>query len=88
MKVTNLWSIGAMVAMDSVTAQAQDKFPERTIRLLMSFAAGASTDIIARKISARLTPGFGHTTVVENKTGAAGTIAATDVARAKPYGHT
>ena len=81
MKVTNRWRFGAIVAVGSVgisslTAQAQDKFPERPIRLLVPFAAGASTDIIARKISARLTPGFGHTVVVENKTGAAGTIAA------------
>ena len=93
MKVTNRWRFGAIVAVGSVaissmTAEAQDKFPERPIRLLVPFAAGASTDIIARKISARLTPGFGHTAVVENKTGAAGTIAATDVARAKPDGHT
>ncbi len=70
------------------SANAQEKYPERPIRLLVPFAAGASTDIIARKISARLTPTFGQTIVVENKTGAAGTIAANDVARARPDGYT
>lgn len=80
-------SVFALIAAP-LAAMAQDKFPDRPVRLLVPFAAGASTDIIARKISARLTPGFGHTVVVENKTGAAGTIATNDVARAKPDGHT
>ncbi len=75
-------------AVFAVTSEAQEKYPDRPVRLLVPFAPGASTDIIARKISARLTPVFGHTIVVENKTGASGTIATNDVARAKPDGHT
>ena len=69
-------------------AAAQDKFLERPIRLLVPFAPGASTDIIARKLGVRLAPGVGQTIVVENKTGAAGTIATHEVARSKPDGHT
>lgn len=69
-------------------ARAQDVYPERPIRLLIPFAPGASTDIIARKLGARLTPILGQSIVIENRTGAAGTIATNEVARAKPDGHT
>ena len=69
-------------------AQAQEKYPDRPIRLLVPFAAGASTDIIARKLGVRLTPVLGQMIVVENRTGASGTIATHDVARSKPDGHT
>ena len=69
-------------------AVAQDKFPDRPIRLLVPFAPGASTDMIARKLGVRLAPGLGQTIVVENKTGAAGAIATHEVARSKPDGHT
>ena len=69
-------------------AVAQDKFLERPIRLLVPFAPGASTDIIARKLGVRLAPAVGQTIVGENKTGAAGTIATHEVARSKPDGHT
>lgn len=68
--------------------QAQDKYPERPIRLLVPFSAGASTDLMARKLSAKLTPLLGQPIVVENRTGAAGTIATAEVARAKPDGYT
>lgn len=67
---------------------AQEKYPERPIRLLVPFSAGASTDLMARKLSAKLTPLMGQPIVVENRTGAAGTIAAAEVARAKPDGYT
>jgi tripartite-type tricarboxylate transporter receptor subunit TctC len=69
-------------------ARAQERYPERPIRLLIPFAPGASTDIIARKLGARLTPMLGQSIVIENRTGAAGTIATNEVARAKPDGHT
>jgi tripartite-type tricarboxylate transporter receptor subunit TctC len=69
-------------------AMAQEKYPERAIRLLVPFAAGASTDIVARKTGARLTPLLGQSIVVENRTGAAGTIATNEVARSKPDGYT
>ncbi len=82
--------IGAAVILSSApfAVHAQDKYPERPIRLLVPFSAGASTDLMARKLSAKLTPLLGQSIVVENRTGAAGTIAATEVARAKPDGYT
>ena len=74
------WASGAV--------HAQEKYPERPIRLLVPFSAGASTDLMARKLSAKLTPLLGQPVVIENRTGAAGTIAANEVARAKPDGYT
>lgn len=80
--------MAAVLAAAAVTAYAQEKYPERPVRLLIPFAPGASTDIIARKLGARLTPMLGQSVVIENRTGAAGTIATNEVARAKPDGHT
>ncbi|MBI3043081.1 MAG: hypothetical protein HYY78_09680 [Betaproteobacteria bacterium] len=74
--------IGAafILSCGSWAVQAQEKYPERPIRLLVPFSAGASTDLMARKLSAKLTPLLGQPVVVENRTGAAGTIAANEVA--------
>ena len=77
----------AGLASPPVAAQ-QAGYASRPVRLLVPFAAGASTDIIARRLSARLSPVFGQNIVVENKTGASGTIATHEVARSKPDGHT
>jgi tripartite-type tricarboxylate transporter receptor subunit TctC len=87
---TRAWLLfaGCAVLLAAAPTRAQEKYPERPIRLLVPFAAGASTDIIARRMSARLTPWLGQSIVVENRTGAAGTIATTEVVRAKPDGHT
>lgn len=80
--------LAASLAMQATPVRAQDKYPERPVRLLIPFAPGASTDIIARKLGARLTPILGQPVVIENRTGAAGTIATNETARAKPDGHT
>ena len=71
-------------------AQAQDasKFPERAIRVVVPFAIGGPTDVMARLISAKMAENMGQQIVVENKLGAGGTIAATDVARSAPDGYT
>jgi tripartite-type tricarboxylate transporter receptor subunit TctC len=67
-------------------ALAQD-FP-RAIRVIVPFAAGASSDTIARIVSAKLADMLGVTIVVENRAGAGGLIAAQTVARAAPDGAT
>jgi tripartite-type tricarboxylate transporter receptor subunit TctC len=60
-------------------AQAQDKYPSRTIRLVVGFGAGGPTDIPARFIADKLGPLLGQRVIVENKPGAAGQIATRDV---------
>src|SRR5690606_14364716 len=68
-------------------ARAQDALP-RSIRLIVPFAAGASSDTIARLVSVRLAEALGTSIVVENRAGAGGLIAAQAVARAAPDGAT
>ncbi len=63
-------------------------WPSRPITLILPFVAGSGTDTMARLIGERLTAKFGQNTVVDNKAGAGGSIAATAVARAAPDGHT
>jgi tripartite-type tricarboxylate transporter receptor subunit TctC len=69
-------------------AHAQEKFPERPIRLVSPFAPGASTDAAARRFALALTPLIGQSVFVENRAGGSGSIAAAEVARSKPDGHT
>lgn len=68
-------------------AQAQD-FPSRPIKLIAPFAAGASTDFLARTVAQSMSKDLGQPVVVENKPGAGGALAAEAVARAAPDGHT
>jgi len=69
-------------------ASTAQSYPNRPIRLLVGFTAGGNSDITARVIAAKLTQSLGTTIVVENRAGAAGSIAALTVARAPADGHT
>ncbi len=67
---------------------AQGTFPEKPISLVVPFAAGGPTDVVARMIAIPMGKALGQTVLVENAVGAGGTIAATKVARATPNGYT
>ena len=67
---------------------AQESYPSKPVRILVSFAAGGPTDQVARIMSAKLTELLGQTFLVENKAGAGGNLGAADVARATPDGYT
>ncbi len=70
------------------TAQAQ-KFPDRPVRLVVPYPAGASSnDILARQIAPKLTERLGHNVVIDNRSGASGNIGAELVARSPADGHT
>lgn len=71
----------------AATASAQT-YPDRPITLVIPFAAGGPTDVVARMMSAPMGKSLGQTVVVENTVGAGGTIGAMRVARAKPDGYT
>ncbi len=70
------------------TATAADKFPVRPLRMLVPFAPGGATDIIARVLEPTLSRRLGQQVVVDNRTGAAGNIAVELVAQAQPDGYT
>ena len=72
----------------ATTAALADGYPTRTITLVVPFAAGGPTDVVARAISVPMAKALGQTVVVENRTGAGGTLAAAAVARAAPDGYT
>jgi tripartite-type tricarboxylate transporter receptor subunit TctC len=71
----------------SVAAHAQ-AYPNRNVTLVVPFAAGGPTDVVARTLAAAMAKPLGQTVVVENKTGAGGTLAANHVAKAAPDGYT
>jgi len=67
---------------------AQAAWPERPVHVSVPFAAGGITDVIARIMADRLQTAFKQPFVVENEPGAAGTLAAAKLARARPDGYT
>ena len=72
----------------SMAASGQGAYPERPVSLLVPFAAGGPTDVVARMIAIPMGKALGQTVLVENAVGAGGTVAATKVARAQPNGYT
>lgn len=69
-------------------AHAQGAWPSKPITLVVPFAAGGPTDVVARTLAASMTKSLGQTVVVENKLGAGGTVAAGHVAKSAPDGYT
>jgi tripartite-type tricarboxylate transporter receptor subunit TctC len=63
-------------------------YPNKPIRMIVPFAAGGTSDILARQIGAKLTEAWGQPVIVETKTGANGNLGAEFVARAAPDGYT
>ncbi len=63
-------------------------WPQRPIKYIVNFAAGGTTDILARMIAPKLADALGQPVVVENKAGQAGSIGATELARSAPDGYT
>ena len=87
-KLLALGGVALTCALGCGNGTAQDNYPSKPVRILVSFAAGGPTDQVARVMSAKLTDLFGQTFLVENKTGAGGNIGADLVAKAPPDGYT
>jgi tripartite-type tricarboxylate transporter receptor subunit TctC len=75
-------------AFATAPASAQSDYPRRSITLIVPFAAGGPTDVIARIVSEHMSRTLGQQVVVENVVGAGGTTATTRAARASPDGYT
>jgi len=80
-------TVGLALAVPVSATQAQD-YPTRPIKLVVGFTAGGTTDFMARMLANRLRGPLGQTVIVENKTGANGSIGAEFVAKSEPDGYT
>jgi tripartite-type tricarboxylate transporter receptor subunit TctC len=69
-------------------AQAQDRWPSRTVTIIVPFAPGGSTDFVARLLAQEFSTVLGAQVVADNRPGASGTVAAGQLARARPDGYT
>jgi tripartite-type tricarboxylate transporter receptor subunit TctC len=69
-------------------AGAQERYPNRPVTIIVPWAPGGTTDILARILAEPLRRSMGQTFVVENRSGAAGNIGSNAVARARPDGYT
>jgi len=80
--------IAALLAAAPLPALAQDDYPNQSITFVVPFSAGGPTDTVTRLIAEPMSKALGQQIVVENVTGAGGTVAAGQVATAEPDGYT
>ena len=78
----------AAVAAAAATAQTQPQYPVKSIRLIVPFAAGGSSDFTARTLAHRISASWGQQVVVDNRAGGTGVIGVQLVAKSAPDGYT
>ena len=82
------FAVALAAALSSLSPAQAQSFPNRTISIIVPYPAGGPSDTIARVLAERMKQALGQTVLVENPTGAGGTIGTARVARAAPDGHT
>lgn len=83
-----LATLSCVAALLPLQSNAQNGYPNKPIRVIVPFAAGSTTDIIARAITDKMSASLGQPLVVDNRGGASGTIGQAAVATAAPDGYT
>jgi len=86
--ISRIIAVLALAALAVPLAAGAQDYPNRPVRLIVAFAPGTTSDIIGRMFADKLTQQLGQPFVVENRTGAGGTIAADQVTKAAPDGYT
>jgi tripartite-type tricarboxylate transporter receptor subunit TctC len=79
---------GGLIGLAAMRASAAAEWPARTITIMHGFPPGGPSDVVARIIADGLSKALGQSVIVESRTGASGTLAAAQVARAAPDGYT
>ncbi len=82
-----IWALAAILLVAS-SSFSQTAWPNKPVRIIVPFAAGGTTDILARAMAPELTKAFGQSFIVENRAGAGGNIGADLVAKSQPDGYT
>lgn len=77
-----------LLAAGFATAAAAQGFPDRSVTMIVPFAAGGSTDVVARIVAQKMSEDLGQQVIVQNVAGAGGNLGADNVARAAPDGYT
>jgi tripartite-type tricarboxylate transporter receptor subunit TctC len=86
---THSWLFAAMIGMLGIgTAHAQQKYPNRPIRMIVPYAPGGGADVMARVLAEKLTGAFAVTVLVDNRPGGSGIIGTETAVRATPDGYT
>jgi tripartite-type tricarboxylate transporter receptor subunit TctC len=85
--LAGLFSVAAVLCCAATPAQGQ-AYPNKPIRMIVGYAPGGSTDIVARLVGQKLSEALGTTVVVDNRAGASGTIGSDLLAKAAPDGYT
>lgn len=88
MKIRDCLPAGCVVFFATCAAAADAPYPAGPIRLIVPFAAGGSTDVLARVVGQKLGERLGQQVVIDNRAGAGGTIGMDIAAKATPDGHT
>jgi tripartite-type tricarboxylate transporter receptor subunit TctC len=78
----------ALVSLFAAAHGYAQQFPERSLRLVVPFAPGGSTDVLARIVGQRLAENLGQPVIIDNRPAAGGTVGSDLVAKAPPDGHT
>ena len=80
--------IVALLCASTFAAQADDAYPSRSVRIIVPFATGSSTDVLARVLGEKLGQSMGRQFVIDNRPGAGGVIGTALGAQAPPDGYT
>ncbi len=87
-KVIQRTSLALFFGTALISASAQTVYPTKPVRLIVPFAPGGGTDIVARLLAQKLTEAFGQNIIVDNRAGGGGTVGVETTVRATPDGYT